>query len=311
MRIAFWGSGKFGVPSLKLLTELGYPVNLVVTAPPKPKGRGRKVLPTPIAITAEELNIPILTPANPNDPEFISEFQQHLPKCCVLVDYGYILSPSLLKIPEYGFINLHPSLLPLYRGAAPIPRQLMNGSNETGLTVFQMNADVDSGDILNQITVPILPDETAGELSERLANIGASLLIQTLRQLEDGTVKRQPQNHQLATRAPKITKNDRIINWHRSAPEIHNQIRALSPAPGAFTTFRGRQIIILRSRLIQNRTADLSPGSIVTTYPNLAIATGTGLIELLQIKPAGGKVISGTDFCNGYHPAAGETLGNG
>ncbi len=308
MRIVFWGSGKFGIPSLKLLKQAGYPIALVVTTPAKPGGRGKKLTPTPIAITAEELNITILAPANPNDTEFISRFQQYLPQCGVLVDYGYILSESVLKIPEHGFINLHPSLLPLYRGAAPIPRQLMDGCTETGVTVFQINSAVDSGDILNQITVPVQPDETAGELSERLAKIGAQLLLKTVQQIESGTVNPQPQNQCFATRAPKITKNDRQINWQKPARDIHNQIRALSPLPGAFTTFRGRQIIVLRSKLINNAT-DAQPGSIITTLPKLVVATGDGLIELLLLKPAGGKVISGIDFRNGYHPSNQDLLG--
>jgi methionyl-tRNA formyltransferase len=309
MRITFFGSGEFALPSLSLLQEKGYIIAAVVTAPAQPQGRGKKITPTPVAVAAKKLGLEILAPANPNAQEFINRLKQYSFDCGVVVDYGYILKEQLLKIPRYGFINLHPSLLPQFRGPAPIPRQIMAGCTQTGVTVFALDSGVDTGDILNQITIAIEPDETAGELSARLAGLGAELLHATLVQIETGSVIRQPQNPALASKAPKLTKADRPISWEKPALEVHNRIRALSPEPGATTSFRGRQIIILGSRVI-NRHNDAQPGTIITDLPGLVVATGQGLLEILQIKPAGARLLSGRDFRNGYRPQPGERMGD-
>ncbi len=309
MRIAFFGSGDFALPTLFALKESNHTIALIVTAPPRPQGRGRKITPTPVANAARELGLEILTPENPNSLEFLQKLKEHSLECGVVVDYGYILKEHLLKLPHQGFINLHPSLLPRYRGAAPIPRQIMDGSTETGVTVFALDTGIDSGNILNQVRIPIDPEETAGELSTRLAQIGAQIVLKTLNQLETGSIISQPQDHAIATKAPKLTKSDRVISWDKPAQEIHNHIRALSPEPGAVTFFRGRQLTVLRSRLL-NQHINLQPGTIITEKPGMVVATIQGLIELLKIKPAGSKVLSGIDFRNGYHPQLGEKLGN-
>ncbi|MEO0068374.1 MAG: methionyl-tRNA formyltransferase [candidate division WOR-3 bacterium] len=309
MRIAFFGSGEFGLPTLFALKESHHKIALVVTAPPKPSGRGRRLTTTPVAHAALELGLETLAPEDPNSQEFLQQFQNYAPQCGVVIDYGYILKEPLLKIPQHGFINLHPSLLPRYRGAAPIPRQIMDGCTKTGLTVFALDTGVDTGDILNQIEIPIQPDETCGELKTRLGQIGAQLVVKTLNQIETGSVKRQEQNHALATKAPKLTKSDRVIVWNKPAQEIHNLIRALSPEPGAITSFRGRQLTVLRSRVL-NEYINSDPGTIITEKSGVMVATTHGLLELLQIKPAGGKVLSGADFRNGYRPSPGERLGD-
>lgn len=309
MRIVFFGSGEFALPTLFALKQSHHIIALVVTAPSRPQGRGRKITPAPVAENAIQLGLEILTPENPNSTEFVEKLQKYSPECGVIVDYGYILKKPLLNALQHGFINLHPSLLPRYRGAAPIPRQIIDGCTETGLTVFAIDAGVDSGNILNQIKIPIEPDETCGELSTRLAQIGAQLVLKTLNQIETGSVQSQPQNPTFATRAPKLTKMDRVIIWDKPAQEIHNRIRALAPEPGAITFFRGRQLIILRSRVL-NEHIDTHPGTIITEKPGMVVATADGMIELLKIKPAGGKMISGTDFRNGYRPQPGEKLGD-
>lgn len=319
MRIAFFGTGDFAIPSLKLLKKKN-DIIAVVTTPPRPQGRGRKILLTPVEKTARELNLRIFTPENPNYESFVNLLHNFSPECGVVVDYGFILKEPLLKIPRYGFINLHPSLLPRYRGPAPIQRQLIDGCTETGVTVIAISLEVDSGDILNQVRVPIEPEETAGELKLKLAKLGAELVQTTITQIEQGLVTRSPQNHSLAIKAPKITPQDRLIDWHHSAEEIHNRIRALSPLPAAWTTFRERRILLLRSRIIpfsadsQQSTAKvcpttLKPGTVLIELPGVVVATGSGFLELVQLKPAGGKLITGKEFRNGFRVIPGERFG--
>lgn len=315
MRLAFFGTGEFAIPTLKLLKEKN-DIIIVVTTPPRPQGRGRKILPTPVERVARELNLKILAPENPNSEPFIALLRQHSPNCGVVVDYGFILKEPLLKIPTYGFINLHPSLLPRYRGPAPIQRQLLDGCTETGVTVIAISLGVDSGDILNQVRVLIEPEETAGELALKLAKLGAELVQTTITQIEQGSVNRKPQAHSQATKAPKITPQDRLIDWHHSAREIHNRIRALSPQPAAWTPFRERQVLLLRSKMIDEFKDDLgaalppsAPGTIVTKLPGVVVTTGDGFLELVQLKPAGGKVITGKEFRNGFRIMPGERFG--
>lgn len=307
MRLTFFGTTDFAIPTLKAIYQAGYQINPVVTVPAQPQGRGRKLLPSPVAVTAMELGLKTLTPDNPNQENFLKILQEYRPDCGVLVAYGYILKEPLLRVPRLGFINLHPSLLPRYRGAAPIPRQLMDGCQESGVTVIAMDKKVDSGAILNQIRTPVDPEETAGELSARLAKMGAELILTTLIQLKNGSVLRQPQAENQATVAPKITRADRIVNWQETTEQIHNRIRALSPQPGAITFFRNKQLILLRSRILTGEPP-LPPGSIVLDRPGLVVATATGIVEILQLKPAGGKVIIGKDFRNGYRLQIGEKL---
>jgi methionyl-tRNA formyltransferase len=308
LRIVFFGTTTFGIPTLKLLHQNGFEIVAVVTTPPRPQGRGLKLTPSPVEIAARELNLKVLTPENPNSHDFVKILSQYTPDCGVVVAYGFILREPLLNLPRYGFINLHPSLLPRYRGAAPIPRQLMDGCTESGITVIRMDKGVDSGDILNQVRVKVDSEETAGELETRLARLGADLTYTTLVEMKEGKIKSQPQNHSLATLAPKLTPADRIIDWRKSAQQIHNQIRALSPEPGAVTYFRSREMLILRSRLL-NRKAEVAPGTIINETPGLVVATGTYLLELLSLKPAGKKILTGKDFRNGYRPLTGERLG--
>ncbi|MEN9979809.1 MAG: methionyl-tRNA formyltransferase [candidate division WOR-3 bacterium] len=308
MRLVFFGSGTFALPALRALKNSTHELLAVITAPPAPQGRGLKTLPTPVAQLAAELGIPTLTPESPNSEQFLARLRELSPDCGVIVDYGYILKPALLTIPVHGFINLHPSLLPRYRGPAPIPRQLMEGCELTGVTIFQLDSGIDTGDILNQVELPILPDETAGELALRLAEKGAELLCITLDQISTGNVQRIPQNPALASRAPKITKSERWIDWRRPAQEIHNHIRALAPQPGALTRFRNRDLQILRSRKVSASNPE-TPGAIITDKNRLIVAAGTDRIEILELKPAGGKIITGRDFINGYHPQPGEIIG--
>jgi methionyl-tRNA formyltransferase len=280
----------------------------VVTAPARPSGRGRKLVPSPVESAAVDIALPHVSPENPNDPQFVSALKDADPAACVLVAYGYILKETLLDVPRLGFFNLHPSLLPAYRGAAPIQRSLMDGVTRTGISVIAMSWRVDAGDIVAQQPVEVGPDETAGELSARLAEAGARLLAEVLKKLAAGTpLPRAVQDPSRATTAPKIAKPDRVIHWASPAAEIHNRIRALSPEPGAVTHFRDRQLVLLRSR-IADSPVRAEPGTILDSKTGLLVAAGTGAVELLELRPEGGKTQSGKAFSNGHRPAPGERL---
>jgi methionyl-tRNA formyltransferase len=305
VRVAFFGTSEFAVPALRALAGSAHEVGLVVAAPAQPSGRGRKLVPSPVENEARALGLAALSPEDPNDPAFVAELKSRSPDAAVLAAYGYILKPPLLAAPALGFLNIHPSLLPEYRGAAPIQRAILAGEQETGVTVIVLSEQVDAGDILEQEPLPVGPDETAGELSRRLADAGARLVLETLTRFGKGTATRTPQDPKLATRAPKITKSERSIDWRDSAQGIHNRIRALSPEPGAVTSFRQRRIVLLRSR-IHSTPDGGEPGQLLVRHPGLVVATGSGAVEVIELKPEGKRAQTGQDFRNGHRPVAGE-----
>lgn len=307
MRVAFFGTSEFAVPALRALAEHGHAVSPVVTAPARPSGRGRKLVPSPVEQAARALGLVVLAPEDPNDEAFLKDMAAHQPDVAVLAAYGCILKTPLLRLPPRGFLNIHPSLLPRYRGAAPIQRAILAGEQETGVTVIVLSEQVDAGDIVKQVAVSIGPDETAGELSQRLAATGARLVLEALTRLEKDTGSRTPQDPGLATRAPKLAKSERNIDWHETAPRIHNRIRALSPEPGAVTSFRERRIVLLRSRLHETPERG-EPGLVLVQLPGLLVATGAGAIEIAELKPDGSRVQTGQDFRNGHRPVPGERL---
>lgn len=303
MRVVFFGTSSFAVPPLRRLASKH--IVAVVTQPQRPRGRSRRPEPSPVETAARELELKVLTPSDPNSAEFQAELSVLRPELGVLVSYGCILREPLLELPDRGFINLHPSLLPAYRGAAPIQRALMHGCCETGLTVIAMTREVDAGDILSQSRVAVSPEETAGELAERLAHGGAELLVKTLDELAQGRVRALPQDSSKATPAPKIDDAERLINWTRPAEELHNLIRALSPSPAAYTFFRSKRVLVLRSR--PEPQLSFGPaGTIITDLPGLAVATGAGTLTLMEVRPEAGKTQTGKDFRNGYRPVPGE-----
>jgi methionyl-tRNA formyltransferase len=307
VRVAFFGTSEFAVPALRALAEHGHAVSPVVTAPARPSGRGRKLVPSPVEQAARALGLVVLAPEDPNDEAFLKDMAAHQPDVAVLAAYGCILKTPLLRLPPRGFLNIHPSLLPRYRGAAPIQRAILAGEQETGVTVIVLSEQVDAGDIVKQVAVSIGPDETAGELSQRLAATGARLVLEALTRLEKDTGSRTPQDPGLATRAPKLAKSERNIDWHETAPRIHNRIRALSPEPGAVTSFRERRIVLLRSRLHETPERG-EPGLVLVQLPGLLVATGAGAIEIAELKPDGSRVQTGQDFRNGHRPVPGERL---
>lgn len=304
MRIAFFGTPDFAVPSLVKLHKAGFDICCVITAKEKPKGRGLKILPSPVKIKAQELGIEVYEPENPNTREFYESLAPKNINVGVLAAYGYILKPLLLSLPKKGFINLHPSLLPHYRGAAPINWAIIRGEKETGLTTFLMNEKVDAGKIVQQKRLEINPEETAGELTQRLAELGAELMVETLQMVEKDNFPTIEQKDQEVILAPKIKDKDRIIDWTKTNQEIHNQIRGLSPIPTAYTYFRDKRVEIYRSICLEQNTnvvqpTNLASGTIVLPNKDLIVATGKGLINIIQLKIEGGKMITGRDFING------------
>ncbi|MCX7785659.1 MAG: methionyl-tRNA formyltransferase [candidate division WOR-3 bacterium] len=309
MKVLFWGTSKFGTRSLEAMVQSGYEIIGVVTSPERPSGRGLKMQPSPIKITAQKLNLKIFEPDNPNTNEFYETLRNEQIDICVLVAYGFIIKPLLLGLPSKGFVNLHPSLLPKYRGAAPIQRAIMQGEQKTGVTTFFMNERMDAGPIILQAETEIGINETYDELSERLAHIGAEILLQTLNLIKENKVSVRPQDDNQVTFAPKIKKEECLINWHFSAKTLHNLIRGLSSEPGAWTYFRNRITKILKTELLTDTIAGLSkykPGEILPNKKSLLVATQDGVLKILSLKIEGGKLISGVDFINGQRVQTGE-----
>jgi methionyl-tRNA formyltransferase len=302
------GTPDFAVPTLTQLAESRHEVLAVVTNPDRRKGRGRKLAAPPVKEKALELGLPVLQPASTKEPQLQEALAALAPDLFVVVAFS-ILPRRLLAVPRLGSVNLHPSLLPAYRGAAPIVWAVVNGETETGISTFLLNPRVDAGDILLQRRVSIGADETAGELEARLCPIGARMVVATLDGLEDGTLTPQPQSQQGVTRAPKLEKEDGRIDWQQPAPAIRNLVRGLNPFPGAFTTWQGQPLKIHRAQLANEQGA---PGTVLRADPRsgLVVACGAGALLLEQVQPAGKAPMLGTAFLLGNPVAVGAQLGS-
>lgn len=310
MNIVFFGTPQFSVVSLRRLVEdKKHPVCGVVTAPDKPTGRGRRLAAPPVKEFALRSGLPILQPPKLRAPEFLAELNQWEADCFVVVAFR-ILPEAIITMPLYGTINVHASLLPAYRGAAPIRWALFNGETTTGITTFIIRKKVDTGDILLSREIAIGPEETHGELESRLAQTGAELLVETLDKIERKEVSAQQQNDTLATKAPKITAEDRIIDWTHSAQKITNRVRGLSPAPGAVCRFRELQVKILRCQPAATPLPHASPqpGETIATDPKqgITVTAGEGVLALTEIQPAGKRPMTGAEFTRGYRVSPGE-----
>ena len=303
------GNPEFAVPSLKNIVESEYALLAVVSNPSKLIGRNKTEKITKVGEFAKSQSIPLFQPQTLDDPEFLKEMNTLNPDYFLVVAFK-ILPASLLNIPQKGSINLHASLLPHYRGAAPIQRAIMNGERETGLTTFIIRRLVDTGSILMQMKVSINDSDTFGTLSEKMSKKGADLLLKTLNRLRDNSLFPQEQDHSNATSAPKIKESDSCIDWGQPAEIIHNQIRGLAPKPAAFTYFNGMRLKILRSSVNQSNEKQ-NPGSVVFCDKKLLIIqTGYGHIELLTIQREGKKTMETPDFLNGVDINIGDTFGN-
>lgn len=310
MKLVFCGTPQFAVPSLERLVSAGHDVQLVVTQPDRPQGRGMERAAPPVKQTAVSLGLPVTQPEKiKNNHEFRAQLAALRPDAIIVVAYGRIIPGWMLHLPEHGNINVHASLLPQYRGAAPIQWAIANGETVTGVTTMKIDEGLDTGDILLKRKMEIAPDDTAVTLAPRLAELGADLLVETLEQLQQSSLQPIPQDDSQATLAPILKKEDGAVNFNRSAREILNRLRGFQPWPGAYSRFRGKNLKLLEGRLSE-RVPPLAPGELLASSNGLfaGCADGTAL-ELLQVQLEGKKPMPARDFISGYHPAQGERLG--
>jgi len=310
MILVFCGTPRFAVPVLEALVAAGLSVPLVVTQPDRPRGRGMELALSPVKESALRLSLPVVQPEKiRNNEDFRAQLTALHPDAIIVVGYGRIIPQWMIDLPRLGNLNLHASLLPKYRGAAPIQWAIARGEIVTGVTTMRIDAGLDTGDILLQRELPIAPDDTAVTLAPRLAAIGADLMVETLRAFDAGEIRPAPQDNTAATLAPILTKEDGRIDFHRTADEIVNRLRGFQPWPGAHTLFRGRQLQVHRARVAQAST-ELAPGEVSATAGRLlaGCADGTAL-DLVEVQVEGKKRMAASDFLNGYRPTPGEALG--
>ena len=307
MKLVFFGTPDFAVPSLQSLHESPHEVLSVVTNPDKKSGRGLKLNSSPVKKTGESLGLDIIQPDDLRDKNFISYLKQINPDIYVVVAFK-ILPEMLLSIPALGAINLHASLLPKYRGAAPINHAILNGDTKTGLTTFQLKKKVDTGNILLQKSVPISESATLGDLYNQLSILGGDILINTLNGIENQSITPEPQNENFASKAPKISPKDALIDWEDSAEAIHNRIRAFTPIPGAFTFYNKKRIKIFNSEIHKSGTAS-KPGEIRYENSALIIGTGDDSITIQEIQMEGKKRLPVSQFIPGNQHIIGEYFG--
>jgi methionyl-tRNA formyltransferase len=305
MRIVFAGSGTFGLPSLNALVDGGQEIALIVTQPDRPAGRGQTLQVGPVKWFARQRDIPIFQPEDINTRQSIRKIEAVKPDLLLVIAYGQKIGPDLLQLPPHKAVNLHASMLPRYRGAAPINWALINGEIETGLTVMAMTEQIDAGDILGQRSTTIEPDETASDLAERLSKLGARLVTEVVREIALDEVATRKQNDTQVTQAPRLKKADGRIEWEKTAQEIYNRIRGTTPWPGAFThlAVAGKppvRLVVERAALA-TLPAREDPGVVLAAGPDgIDVAAAKGSVRLLELTPAGKRKMSAADFVNGY-----------
>ena len=307
LRIVFMGTPAFACPSLQRLIERGDEILAVVTQPDRPKGRGQQLMPPPVKVMAEQHGIPVMQPPKVRVPEFIEIMKELSPDLIVVVAFGQILPKGLLDIPHYGCINVHASLLPRYRGAAPINWCIINGETETGVTTMQMDVGLDTGDMLIRTTIPIDPDEDASSLHDRLAVTGAETLAETLDLLADNKLHPEKQDDALSCYAPMLKKDDGRIDWIKGAESIRNMVRGMAPWPGAFTYLDGNTLKICHAALGRDSG---SPGTVLRVERSgLEVACGSGSIIIEELQLEGRKRLTAAQFLSGYIIEPGIVLG--
>ena len=320
MLLVFCGTPRFAVPTLEKLAEAGHSVPLVVTQPDRPRGRGMDVAVSPVKEAATRLGIAVLQPVTVKiNAEFRSQLAATAPDAIIVVGYGRIIPQWMIDLPRLGNLNLHASLLPKYRGAAPIQWAIANGESVTGVTTMRIDAGLDTGDILMQREIAIGLEDTAETLGPKLASIGAGLMVETLRGLETGQVRPTPQDHAQATLAPILNKEDGRMDFSRSATHLFNRLRGFQPWPGAFTTFQGKTLQVHRAQPRQH-AAKLTPGEVAVEGTRLLVGCGQGFgkdngknagtaLELIEIQVEGKRRMTAQEFINGYRPKSGDHLG--
>ncbi|WP_369143139.1 methionyl-tRNA formyltransferase [Streptomyces sp. R44] len=309
MKLVFAGTPEVAVPALDALLASGrHEVAAVVTRPDAPAGRGRRLVASPVAQRAEEAGIEVLKPNRPRDEEFLARLREIAPDCCPVVAYGALLPKVALDIPARGWVNLHFSLLPAWRGAAPVQHSLMAGDQVTGASTFLIEEGLDAGPVYGVVTEDIRPTDTSGDLLTRLAFAGAGLLAATMDGIEDGTLKAVPQPIEGITLAPKIQVEDAQVDFAAPALRVDRVVRGCTPAPGAWTVFRGERLKLIQVTPLPDRT-DLAPGELAAGKNNVYAGTGSYAVELLWVQPQGKKPMKAADWARGVRIAPGERLG--
>ena len=308
LRIVFMGTPDFAVPALKAIHQRGHHIMRVMTQPDRPKGRGRRLSPPPVKVAAETLGLPVCQPPQVDDADVVAGLRALAPDALVVVAYGQILPAPVLKIPRFGAINIHASLLPKFRGAAPIQWAVISGEHETGVTTMMMDTGVDTGDILLSAATPIAENDTAQTLHDRLAEMGGPLILETLEGLAAGTLTPTPQDPERATTAPMLEKSDGIIDWGTPAKDIAARIRGLTPWPGAFTTIGGSRVKVLAATVTASDEA-AAPGTVLRRFDNqLVVAAGRDALSITRVQGASGKQLAIADYLRGNPVPPGTVL---
>lgn len=310
MRLVFMGTPDFASASLEALLKSDDSIVGIVTQPDRPKGRGQVLTPSPVKLLAQREQIPLLQPLKMKDPEFIRTLAEWKPDFILVAAFGRILPSAILSLPPHGCINVHGSLLPKYRGAGPIQWAIINGETETGITTMLMDEGMDTGAMLLQEAIPITPDDTAGTLSPRLAELGGRLLVETIARLKAGTLVPKPQDASQATIAPLLKKEDGVIDWTLPATVLANRVRGLSPWPGAYTTMAGGDRWTIWRALVLPGPATKPPGTVVSvTTESIHVATGEGILAVMELQPANSRRMVVSQYLTGHPVAVGLQLG--
>jgi methionyl-tRNA formyltransferase len=309
LRVVFFGTPEFAVPSLRALIESRHPVVGVVTQPDRPRGRGQRVTDSPVKQVALEHAIPVLQPDRIRDPAFATALSAWQPDLGVVAAYGKLIPDDVLHIPRHGMINVHASLLPAYRGAAPVHRAVIDGVAETGVTIMRVVKALDAGGMFAKVRRPIGPDDTSADVEHDLANLGASLLLQVIEDIASGTAREEPQDEMRSNYAPRLMREEGLIDWTLPAVSIHNRVRGLYPWPHASTYLEGARLIVLKSR-VDSHTTSAAPGTVVAvTRDEIEVATGGGdRLALVEIQPEGRRAMRVRDFLAGHPVAVGVRL---
>jgi methionyl-tRNA formyltransferase len=307
VRLVFAGTPEVAVPSLEAVAASRHELVGVVTRPDAPAGRGRRLVASPVAQRAEELGVPVLKPQHPRDEDFQTALRGLAPDCCPVVAYGALLPQSALDIPAHGWVNLHFSLLPAWRGAAPVQHALWAGDEVTGATTFRIVKEMDAGPTYGVMTETVRPRDTAGDLLGRLAEGGAGLLVQTLDGIEDGSLEARPQPADGVSLAPKITVDDARVDWSQPAVAVDRRVRACTPAPGAWSTWAGERVKL--GPVLPVARERLEPGVLEVTRGALYVGTATGPVQLGEVKPFGKRQMGAADWARGARLESGQRLG--
>ena len=307
MVIVFFGTPQFAVPTLEALIASRHQVALVVTQPDRRRGRGQKVTDAPVKAAARAHGIPVYQPDRLRDPDVTDTLRAHAPDAGVVAAYGKLIPAGLLSLPRLGMVNVHASLLPKYRGAAPVHRAIINGDTETGVTIMQVVEALDAGDMLAKSVRPTGPDETSESVERALADEGARLLLGVLDQIEAGTARAEPQDPAASTYAPRLTKEEGLIDWTLTARQIHDRVRGLYPWPHAYSFLNGERVILLKTKVLPGGSP--RPGTVAVIGDAIEVATGDGLIAIIELQLEGRRPMSTRDFLAGHPVQPGTTFG--